>query len=559
MHALCCDVGSGSVRVAIFEFNDNQLNPKPLAFSTHQLTIYNRKKNFYEQKSSEIWQAFCMAATDCCKQANQNQTPLTIDAIGFTATCSLVIISGDVNNLNSKQLSNDYDVIMWMDHRASKEAELINQTGHQILEQFGGTCSPEFSLPKLIWIHNNDPELFRRTKAFMELPDWLSYRCSNQWSENQPELFPRSLCSVVCKWGYDVEQDKWHSDLFEKLGIKFDESIRMKIGTKIIQPGMMIGHLSAEIAHQIGISLNGGDQTIKIACPLIDAHAGAISMLTFSDRSISKSNLGKSFENILCMIAGTSTCHMVLNQNRTMTKGVWGPYPNAIIPGYYLREAGQSASGALVEHIIRQKKSSDGKNFKEIIKKLNHELQAKNFIHQTSLVVNPSFHGNRSPIADPLLKGAIYGMTLEDESLLEIYGATIEAIAYETKFIIEEIEHSAQPIRQVIVSGGLTKNEFYLQKHADILERKIFVYDLDRTDHMLTGTAIMSFVAALNRSNSLNELIYLLNQVRAKIGDDEKIRIFEPRPEIFDYHRKKYKCYRKLLECSIEIETIISS
>ncbi|OTF79145.1 hypothetical protein BLA29_010465, partial [Euroglyphus maynei] len=68
-----------------------------------------------------------------------------------------------------------------------------------------------------------------------------------------------------------------------------------------------------------------------------------------------------------------------------MTKGVWGPYRDAIIPGYYLREAGQSASGALVEHIIRQQKSSDGKDFKEIIKKLNQELRARNFIHQSSL------------------------------------------------------------------------------------------------------------------------------------------------------------------------------
>ncbi|OTF69310.1 FGGY carbohydrate kinase domain-containing protein-like protein, partial [Euroglyphus maynei] len=179
MRTLCCDVGSGSVRVAIFEFIDYQLKSKPLAVSTRPLTIYNRKKDFYEQKSSEIWQAFCMAAIDCCKQMNQNQISLTIDSIGFTATCSLVIIS-DVDNRDSGQLSNDYDVIMWMDHRAFKEAELINQTGHHVLEQFGGTCSPEFSLSKLIWIHNNEPDRFRRTKAFMELPDWLSYRCSNQ-------------------------------------------------------------------------------------------------------------------------------------------------------------------------------------------------------------------------------------------------------------------------------------------------------------------------------------------------------------------------------------------
>lgn len=41
---------------------------------------------------------------------------------------------------------------MWMDHRASDEADHISQTGHKVLDQVGGTMSPEMEPPKLMWL-----------------------------------------------------------------------------------------------------------------------------------------------------------------------------------------------------------------------------------------------------------------------------------------------------------------------------------------------------------------------------------------------------------------------
>ena len=67
---------------------------------------------------------------------------------------------------------------MWMDHRAVEEAKLITATQHAVVEQFGGTCSPEFSLSKLLWIKRRKPLRFENAIGFMELPDWLSWRCS---------------------------------------------------------------------------------------------------------------------------------------------------------------------------------------------------------------------------------------------------------------------------------------------------------------------------------------------------------------------------------------------
>lgn len=175
------------------------------------------------------------------------------------------------------------------------------------------------------------------------------------------------------------------------------ESVKKKFGTRFIKPGLPIGHLGVNIASEIGIVLNDPllVKSIQVSSPLIDAHAGALSMLTFSKQitaSISD-KMENIYENILCLICGTSSCHMILNKKAVLTNGIWGPYSGAIIPDYFLREGGQSATGKLIEYVINSKQKTD--NFHLTIENLNQELKDKGQFHQTSLIINPAFHGNR--------------------------------------------------------------------------------------------------------------------------------------------------------------------
>lgn len=54
----------------------------------------------------------------------------------------------------------------------------------------------------------------------------------------------------------------------------------------------------------------------------------------------------------LVMIGGTSTCHMLLSDQEVFVDGVWGPYYGAMLPGLWLLEGGQSATGKLIDHVI---------------------------------------------------------------------------------------------------------------------------------------------------------------------------------------------------------------
>ena len=81
----------------------------------------------------------------------------------------------------------------------------------------------------------------------------------------------------------------------------------------------------------------------------------------------------------------------------------------------------------------------------------------------------PDHHGNRSPRADPDSRGVIAGLTLEhgQDALARRYLATVQALAYGTREIIEALNEAGHRIEHVVMCGGGAKNPLSLREHAD--------------------------------------------------------------------------------------------
>lgn len=103
-----------------------------------------------------------------------------------------------------------------------------------------------------------------------------------------------------------------------------------------------------------------------VGTSMIDAHAGGLGLIGCAAEGIDpnfETRVGNfslfCIVNIFIilfllpgLICGTSTCHMAVSKEAVFAPGVWGPYKNAMIPGMWLNEGGQSATGKLVDHII---------------------------------------------------------------------------------------------------------------------------------------------------------------------------------------------------------------
>ena len=155
------DVGTGSVRAALVSDIGQVLHT-----SVMPIKIHNPKQDFYEQSSTDIWGAVCHTVREVLEKDEKKHEIL---GIGFDATCSLVIVG---------QPQQEWDIIMWMDHRAKNETVFINDLGHSVLDYVGGQVSLEMQTPKLLWIKKHQPNIWEKAEAFYDLADFLTFKAS---------------------------------------------------------------------------------------------------------------------------------------------------------------------------------------------------------------------------------------------------------------------------------------------------------------------------------------------------------------------------------------------
>uniref|UniRef100_A0AAG5DGN7 FGGY carbohydrate kinase domain-containing protein n=1 Tax=Anopheles atroparvus TaxID=41427 RepID=A0AAG5DGN7_ANOAO len=524
------DVGTGSARAALVNSSGQVLETYVKSIRT-----WNSQPNYYEQSSEDIWSAVC----ECVKNVTSKIRKEDIKGIGFDATCSLVVLDEDMQPLTVSPSSKDNqrNIILWMDHRAEEEARFINATRHKMLTYVGGSVSLEMEIPKLLWLKRH---MWIKGSTFFDLPDYLTFRATGS--------DVRSICSTVCKWNYDAESRSWCEDFLESIGLADELSCNnwKSIGTRVLNPGTSIeGGLSEVAARELGLRAG-----TAVASSMIDAHAGALALL--GCQGPGEGGEGRKLTTKMAIICGTSSCHMSLTENALLAPGIWGPYKHAIIPGLYLHEAGQSATGILIDHVLQthpcysellKDHGSNGKIY-AFLNEFLLELATKRgelSLHRLTndLHIWPDFHGNRSPLADPNLKGMICGLTMtkDVQNLALLYLALIQALAYGTRHILQVLEASGrEPITTILLCGGLSKNSLFVQTHADVCSVPVLLPA--ETEAVLLGSAMMGAHAA--------GLYASLAMAAASMGGNATVVKPDLSEENRDYHERKYRVFQRM-------------
>ncbi|MCW1920338.1 FGGY-family carbohydrate kinase [Rhodobacter sp. KR11] len=439
------DVGTGSARAGVFSADG-----KMLGVGKHPLTLWHEAGEIVEQSSAQIWEAVCIAVG----QAMQGLDPSGVKGVGFDATCSLVAEGVSVSPSEDPLR----DVILWMDHRASPEAEEINRGGYAVLDYVGGRISPEMETPKLLWLSRHRPEAFAGARRFWDLPDWLTFKATG--SEK------RSSCTVTCKWTYLAHEDRWDEGYFRAIGLGAlaDEGFR-RIGTQIVAPGTPLGGLTAQAARDLGLC-----EGTPVAAALIDAHAGGLGTLGVTLPGSADPT------RRLAYIFGTSACSMASTHQATPVPGVWGPYYNAMLPGLWLNEGGQSAAGEALAHLIHLHRDA-GPGIAQVAahaETLGATL-SETILAAAEVVVVPEFLGNRSPFAEPDARAVISGLGLDRgiDTLAALYLGGLSGIGYGLKQLLDRFDAKGIAIDTIVASGGAAQSRLACQMLADTTGRQV--------------------------------------------------------------------------------------
>jgi FGGY-family pentulose kinase len=507
-----------------------------------------------EQSSEDIWRACCRATRAALRESGLKAS--AIKGIGFDATCSLVALDREDEPVSvSITGKTEQNVIVWMDHRAIPQAERINQGDHAVLKYVGGVISPEMQTPKLLWLKENLPATWKRTARFLDLPDFLVYRATGNDT--------RSLCTTVCKWTYLGQRGPdgagWDADYFTSIGLGdlASDGFR-RIGTTIRPMGEPVGFgLTPEAAKDLGLETG-----VAVGVSIIDAHAGGLGLLGATIKG--EAPTPKALNQRLALIGGTSSCHMAVSPKPRFIAGIWGPYFSAMIPDLWLTEGGQSATGALIDHVIfshaaaaplQAEARRAGRTIYELLNdRLAVLAKAGRVPHPAALTaglhVQPDFHGNRSPRANPTLTGAISGLTLSataDDLALQ-YLAAIQAVAYGTRHILEEMNRKGYAIDTLLACGGGTKNPVFLREHADITGCRLVLPK--EPEAVLLGSAVLGAVAAGAYESVLEAMAAMSAAGRV---------IAPTKGPVARFHDAKYKVFHRLHQDAMAYRRIMSS
>jgi FGGY-family pentulose kinase len=531
---------------------------KLIALDVQPITTYNPKHNIYEQSTTNIWSSITTCVHNIMKESKL--TPEQIKGIGFDATCSLAVLGkhGLPQSVDeeSNYEDNHLNVILWCDHRAIEQANRINATHHDVLRYVGNTISPEMEIPKTLWLKENLPaDKWDSIGQLMDLPDFLTYKATGSTA--------RSTCSLTCKCSYlpRLVGQGWEPSYFKAIGLEclIDEGFTRMGGKEVLEAGDPLGSgLTEAAAKELGL-LPG----TPVGSAVIDAYAGAIATLGASSSETERKDMLNALDTSLktkgpsrlAIICGTSSCHITMSPNPIFVPGVWGPYRSVMVPDMWHAEAGQSSTGQLIDFIVnthpalqeaKEKSATLNKNIYTYLAQHLVTLQTQRGLKHLEdltrhLHIYPDFHGNRSPLADPTLRGTLVGVSL-DKSMDDLalrYLATLQAIACQTRHIIETLNEQGYTIDTLCMSGGQCKSPLFVQILTDVTHCRIIMPE------SIDGAVVIGAAFLGAKASGLSKDLW---EIMVQFGRAGSTVVPKEDEEVKEINRRRYKVFLDMLQ-----------
>ena len=337
--------------------------------------------------------------------------------------------------------------IAWFDHRV---LEVIDEWRSRVDERevfriTGMPISHVPSLAKILWEKRHTPEVFRRTRTWLLVPSYIMFRLTGEYRVDY-SLASRTML-------FDVRRRTWSERICDLAGVP------MEILPPVAPSGTAVGAIRPELAAALGlgpgviVSLGGHDHLcgalsagIRQRGQLLNSSGTGDALFALIDPAQIDDRFFRSGVNCGCHVVGGQT--------------------------YLL--GGTHAAGRMIDWFL-------GSFYTNAAKPKDHlyaemvERAAAAPIGSHGVIVLPHLRGCLTPHNDPVAKGAILGLR-STHTLNDMTRALFEGLSMEVRTIVETYsELTGDPYSEVKYIGGGSRNPFWIQMKADVMERRIRV------------------------------------------------------------------------------------
>lgn len=491
---LTFDVGTTSVKTALYDV-EGRLRYKVI--KDYQLD--SPAVGWYEVNPEIYWRSVVEGFQEILSQSGA-----AVNDIKTIAGCS----QGETVIFLDQQDHPTRPAMVWLDGRARKEAEEFSALVDPE-EFFSVTGIPEieptWSACKILWVKQNQPDIFRRTAKFMLVEDYIVYKLTGKFVSSASLLATSALVDIHTK-------TYWRTTV-DFLGIES----RLPV---IISEGSLVGEIQASVASDIGLT------------------PGTLVFKGSMDQTLSAVGAGNIAPGFITETTGTALAIGVTTTAVDFQGTLKLAYQPHVIPATYLILPFAQTAGMVYKWFRDQfarEEIQQTRNLESAYEALN-QLAATIPAGSDGVVCLPFLAGGApAPDNNSYAKGVVYGLTLK-HGKAHLARAIMESIGYLLKRILTHVEQTGIVIQEVRSMGGGARSDLWLQIKADICNYPIVRMQEEETSTL--GAAILSAVKA-------GDYATIEDAVQAMVKPGKR---FFPNPEQTAIYTRGYALYCELYE-----------
>ncbi|WP_343597666.1 glycerol kinase GlpK [Acinetobacter sp.] len=479
-YLLALDQGTTSSRAIIFDENG-----KLHATAQREIQIQTPQSGWVEQDANEIWSTQIAVVQQAL--ASAHLLAKDILALGLTNQRETTVVW---DKRTGQPLA---PALVWQDRRAASWCNQLIQQGYvdKIHHKTGLRIDPYFSAGKLVWLLDNILNLRTLAEqghvAFGTIDSWLIWNLT-QGAEHVIEVSNASRTMLM-----NLEQQQWDQELLDLFNIPD------KLLPQIIH--------SDEYIADTAQGLLGS--TIPIAGVLGDQQAALFGQACF-EAGTAKNTYGTG-----CFMLFNTGTEIQYSKNQLLTTLAW----NAQQQTHYALEGSVFMAGAIVQWL------RDGlgiiKHSQEIEKLANQVTDTE------GVVLVPAFTGLGAPYWDSDARALLCGMS-RGTNKAHIARAALEAIAFQVADVLTAMQSDlSQPLKQLRVDGGASRNDMLMQFQANILNVPVLRPKMHESTAW--GAAAMAGlkIGVFNHLDEIAKTWQLDREFEPNMSDDQRQQYLE--------------------------------
>ncbi len=477
------DVGTGGTRALLV----NKEGAIVAAFTSPHDEMIMERPLWAEQRPENWWDAAKLAIRGVLSKAQIS--PSSVQGIGLSGQMHGLVMLDSSDRVIRPSL-------IWCDQRSQDQVDGINRLlgATTVLACTANPVLTGFTLPKLLWVRDNEPRHFERLHKFLLPKDYIRFCLTGEYASDVSDASGTAL--------FDVVQRRWSNEMTDHLGLQ------RSILPAALESTRISGRISRDAAEATGLAENtpvvagAGDQAASAVGNGI-VESGAVSC-----------TLGTS---------GVVFAHMDFPEYDS--RGRVHTFCHAVEGAWHVMGVTQGAGLSL--QWFRNNLTLDAP-----YEALTAEAATAPAGSQ-GLFWLPYLMGERTPHLDAAARGGWIGLTAR-HTRADLIRALLEGVSYSQKDCLDVIEQMGVSAKSIRLSGGGARSPFWQQMLADVFGKPVSI--LENQEGSAYGAALLAMVGT-GAYSSVQEVC------KASIRE---LRRFEPQPAEQKLYAEAHRTYCSL-------------